>query len=144
MVATSATSPMSPPNASTSFTRCAFPVPPILGLHAILEIPSKERDRINVLCPRTASAFAASTPACPAPITIASYLLFFSLYIFISYFPTQNLEKILSTMLSLKSSPVILSKLAYAAFMSTRVHSVGTFPYSLIASSKCLFASFTA
>ena len=62
-----------PPKASISRTTMPLAGPPTDGLHGINAILSKFIVSINVLAPRLADAKPASTPACPAPITITSY-----------------------------------------------------------------------
>src|SRR5271155_4982928 len=66
--------PITPPRASTSFTRCDLPGPPTAGLHGIAPIVSKLTASNSVLQPSFAAACAASQPACPPPITNTSYL----------------------------------------------------------------------
>jgi len=64
-----------PPKASISFTNCPLPTPPIAGLQLIKPMLSALRVKISVFNPSRAQAKAASIPACPAPITIISYLI---------------------------------------------------------------------
>ncbi len=73
MPTASATSPMMPPSASTSRTRCPLAIPPIAGLHDICAIRSRFRLNNAVRRPMRAAAIAASHPACPAPTTTMSY-----------------------------------------------------------------------
>src|SRR5215471_1076986 len=73
MAVASIARPMRPPSASISRTRCPFAVPPIAGLHGMCAIVSVESVQIATSRPMRAAAHAASTPACPAPITITSY-----------------------------------------------------------------------
>ena len=70
--ARSVTSPMSPPSASTSRTRCPFAIPPTAGLHDIFAVSSRFTVRRAVESPSRTHAFAASQPACPAPTTTTS------------------------------------------------------------------------
>jgi hypothetical protein len=69
----SATSPIMPPSASTSRTRCPLAMPPMAGLHDICAIRSKLKLNSAVRSPIRAAAIAASHPACPAPTTTMSY-----------------------------------------------------------------------
>ena len=61
-----------PPSASISRTRCPLAVPPTAGLHGMCATVSRDRVHSPTLQPSRAAANAASTPACPAPITITS------------------------------------------------------------------------
>src|SRR5699024_8491967 len=88
----SMTFPISPPRASTSFTRCPFDVPPIFGLHGIIATLSMLTVKTIVLIPSLAAARAASQPACPAPITATSYTSLFSHTEFTEYFINQILS----------------------------------------------------
>jgi len=63
-----------PPRASISLTKIPFAGPPIDGLHGIFPIRLKAPQTIIVLRPTLALAKAASIPACPPPITSASYV----------------------------------------------------------------------
>ena len=73
MPTASVTSPIIPPRASTSRTRCPLAIPPTAGLHDIWAIRSTLRVRSAVLRPIRAAAIAASQPAWPAPTTTTSY-----------------------------------------------------------------------
>src|ERR1700691_1025861 len=73
MPTASATSPMIPPRASTSRTRCPLATPPTAGLQLICAIRSMFMVMRAVLRPMRAAAMAASHPACPAPTTTTSY-----------------------------------------------------------------------
>ena len=64
--------PISPPKASISLTRCPLAVPPILGLHGIIATESNVNVQTKVLHPILAAANPASQPAWPAPITTIS------------------------------------------------------------------------
>src|ERR1700687_2262231 len=64
--------PISPPSASISRTRCPFAVPPTAGLHGMCATVSGDSVQRPTRAPRRAAAYAASHPACPAPITITS------------------------------------------------------------------------
>src|SRR3954447_22853062 len=64
--------PITPPSASISRTRCPFAVPPTAGLHGMCATVSGPSVQIATLQPRRAAAWAASTPAWPAPMTITS------------------------------------------------------------------------
>src|SRR6266576_2616431 len=66
--------PINPPSASISRTRCPFAVPPIAGLHGMCATVSFVSVHSPTLTPSRAAAYAASHPACPAPITITSKL----------------------------------------------------------------------
>src|SRR5262249_38287142 len=68
--------PITPPSASISRTRCPFAVPPIAGLQGMCAIVSIDSVQIAMSRPMRAAAHAASTPACPAPITMISWCLF--------------------------------------------------------------------
>ena len=72
MQAASAPRAISPPRASSSRTRCPFPVPPMAGLQGILPTASRFMVRHTVSSPIRAAASAASMPACPAPMTAIS------------------------------------------------------------------------
>jgi len=72
MNVSSIASPISPPSASSSRTRCPLPVPPIDGLHGISASASRFSVTKSVLNPIRAEASAASQPACPAPMTMVS------------------------------------------------------------------------
>ena len=72
MPVSSATFPISPPNASISLTRCPLPIPPIAGLHDICAIVSRDSVTSRVSAPILAATNAASQPACPPPITSTS------------------------------------------------------------------------
>src|SRR5579863_8792692 len=65
-------SPMIPPRASTSRTKCPLAMPPTAGLHDICAIRSTLRVYSAVLRPMRAAAIAASHPAWPAPTTTTS------------------------------------------------------------------------
>ena len=67
-------SPICPPSASISRTICPLAIPPIAGLQLICPILFISIVIRQVFEPRLAEAAAASQPACPAPITITSYL----------------------------------------------------------------------
>src|SRR3954451_24121547 len=64
--------PMMPPSASISRTRWPFAVPPIAGLHGICATVSFVSVHNPTWTPIRAAAYAASHPACPAPITMTS------------------------------------------------------------------------
>ena len=64
--------PMMPPNASTSRTTVPLATPPMAGLQLIWPMPSRLGVTIRVRAPMRADAAAASTPACPPPITMTS------------------------------------------------------------------------
>ena len=72
MAVASAAMPISPPNASISFTKWLFPGPPMAGLQGIMATLSKQMVVSSVFMPIRAAAKAASQPACPAPTTITS------------------------------------------------------------------------
>src|SRR5580658_3249717 len=74
MPTASATSPMTPPSASISRTRCPLAMPPMAGLQDICAIKSRFMVTMAVRNPMRAHARAASHPACPAPITTTSYV----------------------------------------------------------------------
>src|SRR3954471_11995921 len=63
---------MMPPSASISRTRCPFAVPPIAGLHGMCATVSFVSVHNPTWTPIRAAAYAASHPACPAPITMTS------------------------------------------------------------------------
>jgi len=65
--------PISPPNASSSLTRCPLELPPTLGLHGMRAILSTLTVNTMVSRPSLAQANAASQPAWPAPTTTISY-----------------------------------------------------------------------
>ena len=69
----SVTNPICPPSASISRTICPLAIPPTAGLQLICPILFMSIVIRQVLEPKFAAA-AASQPACPAPITITSYL----------------------------------------------------------------------
>ena len=73
MPTASVTSPITPPSASISRTRCPLAMPPIAGLQDICAIRSMFIVTMAVRRPMRAQARAASQPACPAPTTITSY-----------------------------------------------------------------------
>src|ERR1700704_992558 len=70
--ASSAAIAMAPPKASTSLTRCPFPIPPIDGLQDICPSVSMLWVTRRVRQPARAAARAASVPAWPPPTTITS------------------------------------------------------------------------
>ncbi len=72
MAVASAKMPICPPSASISRTRLPLERPPMAGLQDILAIVSGFCVMSTVLVPSLARARAASTPACPPPMTIAS------------------------------------------------------------------------
>ena len=74
MAVWSVTNPIYPPKASTSRTICPLAIPPTAGLQLICPILFMSMVIRQVFEPRFAAAAAASQPACPAPITITSYL----------------------------------------------------------------------
>ena len=78
----SVTIPMYPPSASISLTICPFAMPPTAGLQLICPILFISIVIRQVFEPRFAAAAAASQPACPAPITITSYLKSIDLFLF--------------------------------------------------------------
>src|SRR5713101_2742996 len=63
---------MAPPKASTSLTRCPFPMPPIDGLQDICPSVSILWVSRRIRQPARAAASAASVPAWPPPTTITS------------------------------------------------------------------------
>src|SRR5688572_23768386 len=63
---------INPPSASISRTRWPLAVPPTAGLHGMCATVSRDSVQSPTLQPSRAAAKAASTPACPAPITITS------------------------------------------------------------------------
>src|SRR6185436_11528775 len=69
----SATSPIAPPSASISRTRCPLAIPPMAGLQLICAIRSRFMVTMAVRRPMRAQARAASQPAWPAPMTTTSY-----------------------------------------------------------------------
>ena len=73
MPTASATSPIIPPSASTSLTRCPLAMPPMAGFYDIWAIRSRLKLNSAVRRPIRAEAIAASHPACPAPTTTMSY-----------------------------------------------------------------------
>src|SRR5690348_1179400 len=73
MPTASVTSPITPPRASTSRTRCPFAIPPTAGLQDIWAIRSTLSVKRAVFRPIRAQAIEASQPACPAPTTTTSY-----------------------------------------------------------------------
>src|SRR5271170_2403202 len=79
MPTASVTSPITPPSASISRTRCPFAMPPIAGLQDICAIKSRFIVIMAVRSPMRAHARAASQPACPAPTTITSYFDFIAI-----------------------------------------------------------------
>ena len=74
MAVSSVTNPICPPNASISRTICPLAIPPTAGLQLICPILFMSMVMRQVFEPKLAAAAAASQPACPAPITITSYL----------------------------------------------------------------------
>ena len=64
--------PINPPSASISATRWPLAVPPMAGLQGMCATVSGDSVQMATLRPRRAAAYAASHPACPAPITITS------------------------------------------------------------------------
>src|SRR6266852_8452063 len=70
--ASSAAIAMAPPKASTSLTRCPFPIPPIDGLQDICPSVSMLWVSRRVRQPARAAARAASVPAWPPPTTMTS------------------------------------------------------------------------
>src|ERR1035438_872516 len=67
MPTASATSPITPPSASISRTRCPLAIPPMAGLHDICAIRSAFIVIMTVRRPMRAQARAASHPAWPPP-----------------------------------------------------------------------------
>ena len=67
--------PISPPSASISLTRWPLAVPPTAGLQGIKATVCLESVQSATEQPSRAAAQAASTPACPAPITATSNLV---------------------------------------------------------------------
>src|ERR1051326_809840 len=65
--------PINPPSASISRTRCPFAVPPMAGLHGMCATVSLVSVQRATSRPMRAAAQAASTPACPAPMTMTSW-----------------------------------------------------------------------
>ena len=76
IVDASVTTPLNPPSASISLTIWPFAIPPIAGLHDIWAVFPISIVMRSTLDPSLAAATAASHPACPAPMTIMSYLPF--------------------------------------------------------------------
>ena len=74
MPALSALFAIRPPRASTSFARWLLPIPPIAGLQDISPIFATSCVMRATLNPMREETSAASTPACPPPITITSKL----------------------------------------------------------------------
>jgi hypothetical protein len=72
MRARSVAIPITPPSASTSRTTVPLATPPMAGLQLIWPIPSRFGVTSSVRAPMRADAAAASTPACPPPITMTS------------------------------------------------------------------------
>ena len=70
----SVTNPIYPPKASISRTICPLAIPPTAGLQLICATLFISIVIKQVFEPKFAAAAAASQPACPAPITITSYL----------------------------------------------------------------------
>ncbi len=66
--------PIRPPSASISRTRCPFAVPPTAGLHGMCATVPLDSVHSATRLPSRAAAYAASHPACPAPITTTSYI----------------------------------------------------------------------
>src|SRR5688572_27146178 len=64
--------PINPPSASISRTRCPLAVPPTAGLQGMCATVSRDRVHSPTRHPIRAAAYAASTPAWPAPTTITS------------------------------------------------------------------------
>ena len=87
MALRSVTIPIWPPNASISRTICPLAIPPTAGLQLICPILFMSMVISRVFDPMLAAAVAASQPACPAPITIMSYLksIVFIYYLFSYY-----------------------------------------------------------
>ena len=75
MPVTSMFSPMRPPSASTSRTIWPFATPPMAGLQLMAAMVSRFAVSRSVFAPSRAEAAAASTPACPPPITRTSYFI---------------------------------------------------------------------
>ncbi len=67
MPTASVTSPMMPPRASISRTKCPLAMPPMAGLQDIWAMRSRFIVTMAVRRPRRAQALAASQPAWPAP-----------------------------------------------------------------------------
>src|SRR5689334_5243586 len=88
--------PISPPSASTSRTRCPFAVPPTAGLHGMCATVSFDSVHRPTLHPSRAAAYAASTPAWPAPMTMTSNLMAMRQFIIrgsrISFADAETLE----------------------------------------------------
>ena len=80
MPVSSVTRAITPSRASISLTRWPLPTPPTAGLHDIWATRSRLIVRRSVLAPIRPAASAASQPACPAPITITSYMNRFFLW----------------------------------------------------------------
>ena len=75
MPAWSVARPITPPSASTSRTICPLASPPIAGLQLIapMRVGSIVTSATRAPAPSAdAAAHAASTPACPPPITMTS------------------------------------------------------------------------
>src|SRR5580700_9516496 len=72
MPTASVTSPITPPSASISRTRCPLAIPPIAGLQDIWAIRSAFMVIMTVRRPMRAQAREASQPACPPPTTTTS------------------------------------------------------------------------
>src|SRR6185295_10752335 len=85
--------PIKPPRASISRTRCPLAVPPTAGLHGMWATVSRVRVQIATLHPRRAAAYAASTPACPAPITITSNLFMPGAELFSDTEPLEDMRE---------------------------------------------------
>ena len=81
MAVASVIRPICPPKASISRTICPFAIPPIAGLQLICPILFMSIVIRQVEALILADATAASQPACPAPITITSYLKFAAFFI---------------------------------------------------------------
>ncbi len=104
---------INPPSASISATRCPFAVPPIAGLHGMCATVSSDNVQIATRRPRRAAAYAASHPACPAPITITSYCSAMCLYLNAKaqrrqgFFLEENL-RVLASLLSIYVPPAAI------------------------------------
>ena len=94
-----------PSSASISLTKWPFPKPPMAGLHDISPTVSIFIVIKTVLAPILEEADAASTPACPPPITMTSK--FFVLFVK-TYLPIQKLLNISSKISSTSMTLVIL------------------------------------
>src|SRR5258708_13551321 len=133
MAVASMATAISPPSASISRTRCPFAVPPIAGLHGMCAIVSIDNVQIATSRPMRAAAHAASTPACPAPMTIISWR--FIAYVRMELLPyTEALENDPQHFLlrprsgDLVEPPTRLMKIREDAFLGHARHDRGRRP----------------